>query len=334
MSYSLNLGAWNAVFAVPSVLVDQHIKLAGGAQLKVLLWMLRHAGEDFQPEDIGEALRMAPADVKDAMNYWTETGLLTAQETALTPPELEPAPPPQDAPPEPDEPEEPEEPEPKPVAMPRPDGVFVAERVNQSEDIAFVMQEAQRILGRAISPALSGILLASCDDYGLPADVVVMLLAYVKSIGKDNSSYIGSVVRNWSEEGIFTHEQAEEKLRCLAETAQAWRSVEQALGIQHRIPSAREEEFVTRWLCEWGFSTAMVREAYDRCVDSINRMDFKYIDKILTRWHQAGIKTTEQAFWDKQDKPDKPAPKTEPERTYDMAAYEQFDFLQAEQGKG
>ena len=41
MSYLLNLGAWNSVFAVPTVLVDRHLKLAGSVQLKALLWLLR-----------------------------------------------------------------------------------------------------------------------------------------------------------------------------------------------------------------------------------------------------------------------------------------------------
>ena len=44
MSYHINLGQWNSVFAVPASLVDQHIKLASEAQLKVLLYILRHSG--------------------------------------------------------------------------------------------------------------------------------------------------------------------------------------------------------------------------------------------------------------------------------------------------
>ena len=37
MEYKLNLGSWNSVFAVPSDIVDKHLKLAGAVQLKVLL---------------------------------------------------------------------------------------------------------------------------------------------------------------------------------------------------------------------------------------------------------------------------------------------------------
>ena len=349
MNISLNLGAWNSIFAVPCALVDQHIKLAGGAQLKVLLWILRHAGESFSAEDISTSLNMAAPDVKDAMNYWVETGLLTSQEHTLTPSGAAPTPlmvpletnsfPAKSSSPLPiieesatDSP--PIVPAPEPAKMstakPKPTGIFLAERIQQSAEIAFLMQESQQILGRAISPALSSILLSAYDDYGLPVDVIIMLLAYVKSIGKANSNYIEAVAKNWSAEEIFTHEKAEEKLRHLSETAQAWRSIENALGIDHRSPSAREEQFANRWVQEWKFSPPMLREAYDRCVDSIGKMDLKYIDKILERWHKEGIVTPQQAFWEKAEKATARKPEKETKRTYDMDAYENFDFLQAE----
>ena len=48
MKFSINLGMWNSVFAVPTQVVDQHLKLAGGVHLKVLLWLLRHAGDVYK----------------------------------------------------------------------------------------------------------------------------------------------------------------------------------------------------------------------------------------------------------------------------------------------
>ena len=40
--YICGNGVWSSVFAVPSDVVDKYIKLAGAAQLKVLLWILRN----------------------------------------------------------------------------------------------------------------------------------------------------------------------------------------------------------------------------------------------------------------------------------------------------
>ena len=46
MGYHIDLGQWNSIFAVPCAVADRHLKLASEAQLKVLLYLLRHAGED------------------------------------------------------------------------------------------------------------------------------------------------------------------------------------------------------------------------------------------------------------------------------------------------
>ena len=55
MEYTLHMGPWSSVFAVPTALVDRYIKLAGKEQLQVLLWMLRHGGEAVQPDLLAQA---------------------------------------------------------------------------------------------------------------------------------------------------------------------------------------------------------------------------------------------------------------------------------------
>ena len=54
MNYSLDAGAWNSVFAVPAGVVDKYIKLADGASLKLLLYLLRHGGESFRERGQGQ----------------------------------------------------------------------------------------------------------------------------------------------------------------------------------------------------------------------------------------------------------------------------------------
>ena len=80
MNLKLDMGNLNSVFVVPSSVVDNHIKLAGSLQLKVLLYMLRHAGENLEISKIADALSVSNADVKDAMQYWIETKLINSLE--------------------------------------------------------------------------------------------------------------------------------------------------------------------------------------------------------------------------------------------------------------
>ncbi|WP_283607320.1 DnaD domain protein [Faecalispora anaeroviscerum] len=326
MAFSIHPGAWKSVFAVPSTLVDSHIKMASPNQLKVLLWALRHSEESFTHEVIAAALGITTPDVQDAMQYWVQVGLVTetGSEQTVQPAAaaesvphqklpLAAAPIAESLPPAP------------PRRIPKPDGLFIAERINQSAEIRFLMQEAQQLLGRPLSPGLSSTLLAIHDDYGLPVDVTLMLLQFVKSKGKDNTSYIEAVARDWAEEGISSHRQAEEKLRKLDDINKAWRKIEQELRLSPRSPSAREERYSDRWLLEWKFSPKMVREAYDRSVDAIGKLSLSYMNKILERWQREGITTPQQAAMEQTEKvASQKHGKPQQQTTYDIEEYERM----------
>lgn len=331
MSYSINLGEWNSVFVVPCSVVDKHIKLAGSVQLKVLLWELRHAGKNFETQDIAKALSINKADVSDAMLYWQETGLFTAKDGELTPNDNAPVKSEALSPENKLEPVleiTPEVKQHKILSRPqKADNTFVAKRMCESAEIACLMQEAEQVLGRLISNGDSATLLMIHDDFGLPADVITMLLQYAVSIGKANMRYIEKVAMNWADDEINTHEKAEDKLRRLAESKEAWRAVEQAIGISRRAPSTKEQAFAVVWVTEWHFNSALIHEAYERSVDNTGKFSVSYMDKILERWHKEDITTLEQSQKDKENrsaarKSDKPA-----KSTYDIAEYERSNVF-------
>lgn len=310
MSFSINLGQWNSVFAVPCSLVDHHIKLAGAAQLKVLLWVLRHAGESFQTEDIATALNMHPADIHDSMQYWVETGFIVQSQESLFPGGSErfsSSGKPQSTQSSITVPTtastSPIVPTPmrsRPLSRPqKPDNLFVAKRIQEDSDIASMMQEAQMILGKTISNGDCATLLMLHDNDGLPVDVILMLLQYAVSIGKPSMKYIEKTGIAWAEEEIDTHEKAERRLRLLGDMQKAWRTVESVIGIDHRSPSTKEAEAADRWVNQWSFSSPMIRLAYERCVDAKGKYIVGYMDSILKRWNQEGIQTVEQAQTEK-----------------------------------
>ena len=290
MEYRLHMGPWNSVFAVPTALVDRYLKLAGKEQLQVLLWMMRHGGESFSPEALAQELGLDQDAVLDALDYWQQEGLLASREGQLTPaaqPEASQAP------------AAPQAPAQAPGLPPkrrlvRPDTQHLAARMGESEEIRFLMQEAQATFGKTISPAMAATLLAMCDDYGLPVEVVVMLLHYAKDVGKTSTAYLDSVARDWAESGVFTLEAAEKKLQELEEHRQAWAKVQSAAGLPRRAPSRKEEDAAYRWVYQWKFTGEMLRAAYERCVDNTGKFNISYINKILEGWHKQGARNLQE----------------------------------------
>ena len=108
------------------------------------------------------------------------------------------------------------------------------------------------MLGKTLSPALSGTLIQAHEDYGLPCEVILMLVAYANKIGRANTSYIESTVRNWADSNILSIEAAEEKLRELDETAIAWKRCEQGArraGTRASTPTAGSANGACRTSC-------------------------------------------------------------------------------------
>ena len=331
MEYSLDIGAWNTVFAVPCALVDRHLRLAGKEQLQVILWLLRHAGESFSADNLAEGLGISRDSVLDALDYWKDRGLVAENAGALFPVPQTAVPARQEAMPAvdkaaeivPDPQESPADTKKIPKKrLAKPDAAYLAARMKQSDTIRSLLQEAEATLG-ILSPAMTSVILASCDDYGLPAEVVVMLLHYAKEVGKTGTAYIDSVARDWAESGVFTLEAAEEKLQELSEKRLAWGKVSAAAGLPKRSPSKKEEEAAYHWVYEWGFLPELLTAAYERCVDNTGKFSAAYMNRILERWHKKDIHTLEQVAAEEQSKNEEKSKKT----SYDIDEVEKLSFF-------
>lgn len=343
MSYSVNLGSWGSIFAVPTDVVDKYIKIAGSAQLKVLLWVLRHSGESFELETVAQQLNMDSFDVNDCLEFWISFDILKKNGDVIFPsdkpvqtaaaetksafvqqPVSESAPADADVPQPPksvqpasqhevkpadkqtvkteqpvvQKPAAPskaeERPSPTVIARPlRPDPVYVAKRINEDKEIAFLLNEAQYIMGRPVSPNENAGLIMLHDNDGLPCEVILMLLQYGVSNQK-GMKQIEAMGSSWAKEGILTVQAADEKIRELDQTNEAWRRVQSVLGLEFRKPTSKEEENSSRWVNEWKFSDSMIKEAYDICVNAKGKYIPNYVNTILGRWYSSGYTTVEQ----------------------------------------
>ncbi|MEG2144564.1 MAG: hypothetical protein RRY40_04460, partial [Oscillospiraceae bacterium] len=81
MNFTLNSLIWGggSITAVPSIIIDRHLRLCGSLPLKVILLILRDFEKYQSTEAISEKLKADITDVGDAVNYWVEAGVLVPQ---------------------------------------------------------------------------------------------------------------------------------------------------------------------------------------------------------------------------------------------------------------
>lgn len=295
------------VFFVPKAIVDEHLTYVTGQQLKVLLYVLRHTGEDLEVKDLAVGLHMPAADVSDALQYWFTTGVLqqdgepVAAAQPATPPAANGGPVPytrggagaQSAT------------SPAPATNPAkqlldvPDIVptyeTVAARLLEDPSLKAMFQEVQALMGKTIGYDTQAKFIMMHDTYGLPPEVILTIVDYSVKKGK-GIGYMCKVGKNWAEEGVTTLEDANEKLEKIANTDKAWAEF---TGLFSKDPPKATDNrlgFVRKWRFTFGQSVELIYYAYETMVEAIDKVNFNYMDKILSRWNEEGLRTPQDVL--------------------------------------
>ncbi|MDR2647407.1 MAG: DnaD domain protein [Oscillospiraceae bacterium] len=323
MTYSILGSCFSSVFAVPACVVDEHLKLCGGLSLKALLWILRNqSAADL--DTLASALGQPRGEVIDALQFWVERGILlcdTADKSAQSIQKTQPIA--QEVPPA--------------VALPelppvRPTQSQVNARLEESDELRLLFQEAQNRLGRTVGYDGQCTLLMLHDTYGLPVEVVPMLLQYCDLQGKPGWRYIETVGCDWGRRDIDTVEKAGEIITRLHAGFRLWNELARRTGITAPKPTARETAYLDDWTLQRGFDIDMIHLAYEETVERTGKISFSYMNKILQNWHKSGIQTPDAAEAAKRErlakvtkgnpKPPKAQESTASAPSYDIEAFE------------
>ena len=290
MSYRIDLGAWGGIFAVPVSVVDKHIKLASEAQIKALLYILRYSESGVTDSQLSRELNISPEEAANAVEFWVERGLIRKTDADYAPAgeRVDNADPPAKTP----EQTAPEKPRTKPSRAQRPDPAFVSKLLREDACLAGLLEEAQSALKKPLSPGDTATLVMLYNSFGLPCEVIALMINYLASVGSANMRSIERMGVRWSDEGINTAEAAEAETVRLRDSQKAWGRVSSLLGIRNiGNPTKSQQEHAYRWLVTWSFSDEMITEAYERCVNTKGEYNIRYINAILQKWYEKDIKS-------------------------------------------
>lgn len=311
MNYSLDAGAWNSVFAVPTSVVDKYIKLADGASIKLLMYLLRHGGESFTEEQLKNALGIRrDGELEDAAMFWFQRGIIRMDEGTLIPtddsaqerlPEMESA-----------------EPEQKPSSIRKVSDTGsgaviytsrdIAQRINTDSAVNFLFKEVQGLYGRVLKTTESRMVLQLTDFYGLPAEVAVMLLKYCFRVGKTTPNYILATAQDWVNENIRTVSEADAHLLKLEKRFSVEENLRRAMDMKTKF-SPNQLTYIKTWSEDWGFAEDMIILAYEITLDKTGSLNFSYTNKILENWKNSGIFNTADAKRESEERRGKSAKK-------------------------
>lgn len=176
----------------------------------------------------------------------------------------------------------------------------VLEAMEADRDFRYLYGEVQRLLGKPINTEEMKIILRMVRYLGLSPDVISVLVCYCKDRAKQQGKLrnpslrvIESEAQAWADRGIDTMEEASAFIQAQNMRHSRLGQLLQQLQIRGRNLTPGEEKYANRWL-DAGFEPEVIGMAYERTCLNTGGLNWAYMNKILTRWQQAGLLTAEQ----------------------------------------
>ena len=176
----------------------------------------------------------------------------------------------------------------------------VLEAMHEDKSFQSLYGEVQRVMGRNLNTEEMKILLGFIRYLGLPMEVISMLVSYCKERlrqkGSNRNPSLRSIEKEayaWAERGIDSMEEAAAYIQQANVRSSRIGQLKKTLQIYGRNLTPGEEKYASGWL-EMGFDDEAVAMAYERTCLNTGNMNWAYMNKILLRWHEAGLHTAEQ----------------------------------------
>ena len=311
---------------VSNLFIDEYMKDANDAQLKIYLYLLRMMSAHLSTSvsDIADKFNHTEKDVMRALKYWEKNRLLSleydeaktlsgirlldvsdrpagADIVSLAP--VVPLPTKATAS------------EKLPQAIPFHEDKPAYEKpaytlddlkeFKNNEETAQIIFVAEQYIGKTLSPTEIKTILFFSDKLGFSADLIDYLIEYCVEKGKKDFRYIEKVAISWAQEGITTPKQAAKAARKYDKIVY---DVMNALG-KTSSPTKAEADYVNKWIKEYAFSSDIIMEACRRTVLATDKHRFEYADRILSSWyagnvhHKSDIHLMDDAFAKKKTSP-------------------------------
>lgn len=257
---------------------DRLIRLGNGDAALLYLYLLRNQGQ-YDPAIAGAALHWQRGQLETALARLEEIGLASGYSA------------PKD-----------ELPLPRPEDAPDYSAADISQALQDRQgEFSQLVASIENLIGRKLINSQLTILLQIYDHIGLPLEVILTMVTFVYDNSKEkygpgaklSMTQLRTTAYRWKEQGYDTLEAVDEYIKNFELRKSREGAILSSMGIYGRKPSASEGRYINQWL-EWNFSQEVVAKAADITVTTIGRLDWRYCNAILRRWHEAGHHTLQE----------------------------------------
>ena len=175
----------------------------------------------------------------------------------------------------------------------------VLQAMDGDGDFRGLYGEVQRLLGRSLHTEELKILLGFVRYLGMTPELVSVLVCYCKDRARRKGSLRNPSLRAiekeayaWAERGIESVEDAAAFIQKENVRNSRISRLMGLLQIHGRSLTGAEERYAKAWL-DMDLSEELISMAYERTCLNTGGLNWAYMNKILQRWHDQGLRTAE-----------------------------------------
>lgn len=302
---------------VSNSFIDEYMKSANEAQIKIYLYLLRcmNAALPVSVSSIADQFNYTEKDVLRSLMYWDKCGLIRIDfdasknvvgirlhdfSRATTPIT---APPAEEIQPSSEYAED---------CVSAPTKPFYSldrmKEFKSRQEVQELFFMTEKYMGKTLSSSDMNSILYMYEGLHLPVDLIEYLIEYCVNNNHKSMRYIERTALAWSEEGISSVKDAKANNN---RYKKEYYSVLKAFGLSGRNPVESDMDYIRRWTTDYCFDMDIIIEACNRTMKSIAKPSFDYADTILKNWksknvhHKADIAFLDETYQKaKESKPD------------------------------
>ncbi len=249
---------------IENIFISEYIANAPGDYVKVFLVasMCASINKNYSLQEIGKVLNILEDDVKKALIFWEEKGVIKKKGSENIIISL------------------------KDKVFPSKNEEKQLENTNQkvvslleNKNIENMYQLIEKSIKRPLTGTEVSEIIRWVDEFYATPEVIGFAYAYGKEKSKDNVRYIGKIVKDWATKGYKTVNEVEEHLKEVEQRFYVYNRIFKALGF-FRNPTEEEKKMMDNWLDEDDLSIDEILEVCKKTT-GISNPNLNYINKII-----------------------------------------------------
>lgn len=157
----------------------------------------------------------------------------------------------------------------------------ISKKIAEDGKLSQMYKIVSGILGKTLSSADIEILYSMHDYYGLPAEVIVVMVEYFVSHGITTMRKLEKEAQKWSQNGVNTVAKAKKHIKKREEFLSYASVIKRIVGANERKLTTKELEFAAKWQAELKATHEQIKAAYEITIDKTGKLSFNYMNKVL-----------------------------------------------------